>query len=67
MGRPLPGTSVRLSDDGEILIKGIGLFRGYRNNPQATAEALDNGWLRSGDLGSFDSGGFLRITGRRRS
>ena len=66
VGRPLPGTSVRLSDDGEILIKGIGLFRGYRNNPQATAEALDNGWLRSGDLGSFDSGGFLRITGRKK-
>ena len=66
VGRPLPGTSVRLSDDGEILIKGIGLFRGYRNNPQATAEALDDGWLRSGDLGSFDSGGFLRITGRKK-
>ena len=66
VGRPLPGTSVRLSDDGEILIKGIGLFRGYRNNPQATAEALDDGWLRSGDLGSLDSEGFLRITGRKK-
>ncbi|WLD72598.1 long-chain fatty acid--CoA ligase [Actinomyces massiliensis] len=66
VGRPLPGTSVRLSDDGEILIKGIGLFRGYRNNPQATAEALDGGWLRSGDLGSLDSEGFLRITGRKK-
>ena len=60
VGRPLPGTSVRLSDDGEILIKGIGLF------PQATAEALDDGWLRSGDLGSLDSEGFLRITGRKK-
>ena len=66
VGLPLPGTSVRLSDDGEILIKGIGLFRGYRNNPQATAEALDDGWLRSGDLGSLDSEGFLRITGRKK-
>ena len=66
VGRPLPGTSVRLSDDGEILIKGIGLFRGYRNNPQATAEALDDGWLRSGGLGSLDSEGFLRITGRKK-
>ena len=66
VGRPLPGTSVRLSDDGEILIKGIGLFRGYGNNPQATAEALDDGWLRSGDLGSLDSEGFLRITGRKK-
>ena len=66
VGRPLPGTSVRLDEDGEILIKGIGLFRGYHNNPAATAEALDDGWLRSGDLGSLDDEGFLRITGRKK-
>ena len=66
VGPPLPGTSVRLDDDGEILIKGIGLFRGYHNNPAATAEALDHGWLRSGDLGSLDSEGFLWITGRKK-
>ena len=66
VGLPLPGTSVRLDDDGEILIKGIGLFRGYHNNPAATAEALDDGWLRSGDLGSLDSEGFLWITGRKK-
>ena len=66
VGRPLPGTSVRLGEDGEILIRGIGLFRGYRNNPAATAEALDDGWLRSGDLGSLDDDGFLRITGRKK-
>ncbi len=66
VGPPLPGTSVRLDDDGEILIKGIGLFRGYHNNPAATAEALDDGWLRSGDLGSLDSEGFLWITGRKK-
>ena len=66
VGPPLPGTSVRLDDDGEILIMGIGLFRGYHNNPAATAEALDDGWLRSGDLGSLDSEGFLWITGRKK-
>ena len=66
VGPPLPGTSVRLDDDGEILIKGIGLFRGYHNNPAATAAALDDGWLRSGDLGSLDSEGFLWITGRKK-
>ncbi len=66
VGPPLPGTSVRLDDDGEILIKGIGLFRGYHNNPAVTAEALDDGWLRSGDLGSLDSEGFLWITGRKK-
>ena len=66
VGPPLPGTSVRLDDDGEILIKGIGLFRGYHNNPAATAEALDDGWLRSGDLGSLDSESFLWITGRKK-
>ena len=66
VGPPLPGTSVKLDDDGEILIKGIGLFRGYHNNPAATAEALDDGWLRSGDLGSLDSEGFLWITGRKK-
>ena len=66
VGRPLPSISVRLDEDGEILIKGIGLFRGYHNNPAATAEALDDGWLRSGDLGSLDDDGFLRITGRKK-
>ena len=66
VGRPLPGISVRLDEDGEILIKGIGLFRGYHNNLAATAEALDDGWLRSGDLGSLDDDGFLRITGRKK-
>ncbi|WP_194949104.1 AMP-dependent synthetase/ligase [Actinomyces trachealis] len=67
VGNPLPGTTIRIDDDGEILIKGIGVFQGYHNNPEATAEVLtEDGWLRSGDIGSFDEQGFLRITGRKK-
>ena len=68
VGTPLPGCSLRLDDDGEILVRGIGTFTGYHNNPEATAEAFtDDGWLRTGDIGSFEGAeGFLRITGRKK-
>ena len=66
VGPPLPGLGIRIADDGEILIKGDGVFVGYHNNPQATAEAFEDGWFRSGDLGSMDEDGFLRITGRKK-
>lgn len=66
VGPALPGTSLRLAADGEIEIKGIQVFRGYHDNPDATAESLHDGWLRTGDLGTIDEDGFLRITGRKK-
>jgi len=66
VGPALPGVSLRLADDGEIQVKGINVFKEYWHNPDATAEAFDDGWFRTGDIGTFDEDGFLTITGRKK-
>jgi long-chain acyl-CoA synthetase len=66
VGQPIPGMTVHIADDGEIWLRGENVFQGYLNNPKATDQALHDGWLATGDLGSLDEDGFLTITGRKK-
>ncbi|MGI9586083.1 MAG: AMP-dependent synthetase/ligase, partial [Acidimicrobiia bacterium] len=67
VGRPLPGASIRIAEDSEVMIKGGMVFAGYWNNDEATRGALtEDGWFHSGDLGALDDEGFLSITGRKK-
>jgi long-chain acyl-CoA synthetase len=66
IGKPLPGVRVRFSPDGELMIKTPCLFSGYLNDPTATAEVVEDGWLHTGDLGHADQDGYIFITGRKK-
>jgi long-chain acyl-CoA synthetase len=66
VGKPFPGVDVKIADDGEILVKGANIFRGYYKNKDATDDTIVDGWLHTGDIGRIDEDGFLYITGRKK-